>query len=81
MSIRHVRAVQAHPVPSTVQHVPGLRLEVQEMAYIPGTIPPAPDEEFPPGATCLNNMQGVDLYRCSVCHQLVAEAEFDAHHC
>lgn len=81
MSIRQVRTVQAHPVPSSVQYASGLRLEVQETSYIPGRIPPAPEEEFPPGATCLNNMQGVDLYRCSVCHELVAESEFEAHHC
>lgn len=40
-----------------------------------------PPTEFPPGATCLNGMQGVDLYSCDSCGATVTESEFDSHVC
>lgn len=80
MTIRRVRTVQAHYVPSTVHYADGPRFEVQEIQY---TAPPTVEdsEPFPPGATCLNGMQGVPLFECDRCGESVAESEFDLHRC
>ena len=77
-SLRRVRTVQAHYVPDVAYMADGPNFDLpQEVGKIPD---PGPDE-FPPGATVLNGMQGVELFRCEVCNALVAESEFDGHLC
>jgi hypothetical protein len=76
--IRH-KAVQVHPVPSTVYRPQGI--------FDPGVVAqPVIDydlheDEFPMGATATNGMKGVPLYRCNHCDGVVAESEMKAHIC
>lgn len=81
MAIRRVRAVQAHPVPEHAYYSGGL-FDPEVMAS-PKRGPDHEEDpwEFPPGATVLNGMKGVPLYRCTFCDGVVAESEFDAHQC
>lgn len=78
MSLKRVRTVQAHPVPDVAYPASGPQFD---LASPPQIIRDYETDEFPPGATVLNGMKGVQLYVCEVCGVDVAESEFDGHLC
>lgn len=79
MGLRRYKTVQGHPVPKVIGSIgvpwdnalfhPPARLEVEE------------DPGFPPGATVLNNFEGVQLFSCDRCGVIVAEVEIPHHDC
>lgn len=80
MGFKRVRTVQGHAVPEHAYHAPGIF--DPEVMRGPERAPDHVDEwDYPPGATVLNGMRGVQLYNCTQCGDTVAESEFDAHQC
>lgn len=78
MSLKRVRTVQAHYVPEVAYTAHGPSFDIDSDSQIIREYDPG---DPAPGATVLNNMQGVEMYICEVCGVDVAESEFDGHHC
>lgn len=76
MSIQRIPTVQGHPI---VQGYHGGGFDIPTRSE--DILRDYEVEEFPPGATCLNGMTGVELWVCEDCGRDVAEAEFDGHVC
>ena len=78
MSLIRIQCVQAHPVPKVVgggsiPWDPALFARPEKFVERP--------EEFPPGATVQNGMQGVPLFSCDACGTILAESEIPSHDC
>ena len=74
-------AVQGHAVPATASYPKG-PFPAEVLA------PPVvthddtdPDVLYPPGATAQNNYQGVRMFRCKLCGELVTEEQIASHQC
>jgi hypothetical protein len=80
MTLIRIKTVQGHPVPSVVGG--GVPPWEAQLFHRPGRLPSQETfSEFPAGATVQNGMQGVPLFSCDTCGDIVAESEMDAHVC
>lgn len=86
MRITRVQAIQAHPVPASVQAprgpFPPELFREPEVVY--DTSSGGDDEggtNFEPGATAQNNYKPPKYYRCKYCNARVADFEIPTHEC
>lgn len=85
MKITRVKAVQAHPVPSTVHEPRGpFPVHIFDEPEVVSDYAVENDEHgsnFEPGATAQNNYKPIKYFRCKNCRAKVAELSLSRHVC
>lgn len=85
MRITRVKAIQAHPVPDSVQQprgpFPRHLFEEPEIVVNYDSEDDEAGRNFQPGSTAQNKYQPPKVYVCRSCHARVVEFDLDLHEC